>query len=219
MMENENESALVERCMSGDETAWDTLFNAHYDAAMRFVFQLSSDLTHEDAEEIVQESFTSLIHGLRSFRGGSSLRTWLFRIAGNKARDYLAKRHAAKRGGGAVTLSLHADEESGAVMIDPPSSGRSPAGSAEINDDCRLVQEALSRLGGFCRELIELRYFGDLSYEEISATLKMNMKTVSSRLSRCLDRLAAIYREQENAGRMAQKPSNSKPTHFDAGKP
>jgi RNA polymerase sigma factor (sigma-70 family) len=45
-----------------------------------------------------------------------------------------------------------------------------------------------------CREIIELRYFGDLSYEEIGGTLKLNTKTVSSRLSKCLDRLEIIAR-------------------------
>jgi RNA polymerase sigma factor (sigma-70 family) len=54
------------------------------------------------------------------------------------------------------------------------------------------VRAALDRVGEPCREIIELRYFGDLSYEELSATLNLNPKTVSSRLSKCLDRLEEI---------------------------
>ena len=54
---------------------------------------------------------------------------------------------------------------------------------------------ALAQLGEPCREIIELRYFGDLSYEELSVTLELNPKTVSSRLSKCLDRLEAIAKE------------------------
>jgi len=65
------------------------------------------------------------------------------------------------------------------------------------------VRAALDRVGEPCREIIELRYFGDLSYEELSATLQLNPKTVSSRLSKCLDRLEAIARgifSRENPG-------------------
>ena len=57
-----------------------------------------------------------------------------------------------------------------------------------------LLRESLDQLGEPCREIIELRYFGDLSYEEISNVLQLNVKTVSSRLSKCLDRLEEIAR-------------------------
>ena len=57
-----------------------------------------------------------------------------------------------------------------------------------------LLREALDQLGEPCREIIELRYFGDLSYDEISNALQLNVKTVSSRLSKCLDRLEEITR-------------------------
>ena len=63
-------------------------------------------------------------------------------------------------------------------------------------------------LGGPCREVIELRYFADLSYEEISAELNLNPKTVSSRLSKCLDKLegvAAKYFPQEKHLRETKK--------------
>jgi RNA polymerase sigma-70 factor (ECF subfamily) len=57
-----------------------------------------------------------------------------------------------------------------------------------------LVRESLDQLGEPCREIVELRYFGDLSYDDLSTTLKLNPKTVSSRLSKCLDRLEEIAR-------------------------
>ena len=57
------------------------------------------------------------------------------------------------------------------------------------------MRESLDRLGEPCREIIEVRYFGDLSYDEIAAELRLNPKTVSSRLSKCLDRLFIIAQE------------------------
>jgi RNA polymerase sigma factor (sigma-70 family) len=55
-----------------------------------------------------------------------------------------------------------------------------------------LLRESLDELGDPCRELIELKYFGDQSYDEIARELALNPKTVSSRLSKCLDKLEAI---------------------------
>jgi len=62
-------------------------------------------------------------------------------------------------------------------------------------ENCRLVRQSLDRLSQACREIIELRYYGDRSYEEIALELSLNPKTVSSRLSKCLDRLGAIAKE------------------------
>ena len=55
-----------------------------------------------------------------------------------------------------------------------------------------LLRESLDELGDPCRELIELKYFGDQSYDEIARELELNSKTVSSRLSKCLDKLESI---------------------------
>jgi RNA polymerase sigma factor (sigma-70 family) len=71
-----------------------------------------------------------------------------------------------------------------------------------------LVHRALEQLGDPCREVIELRYFGDLSYDEISRSLNLNPKTVSSRLSKCLDRLEGITRKIFAGGKSAAFPSN-----------
>src|SRR5580658_2033550 len=95
----DSESELLARCRGGEAAAWDELFALHYAAAGRFVFQLSSDFTREDAEEICQEVFLSVIKNLESFQGESQFQTWLFRIAANKARDFREKRgRQARRG-------------------------------------------------------------------------------------------------------------------------
>jgi len=99
------ESELITRCRHGEADAWDELFDLHYAAAGRFIFQLASDFTREDAEEICQEAFLAVVKNLDAFHGESRFQTWLFRIAANKARDYREKRIAAKRGGGQIPVS------------------------------------------------------------------------------------------------------------------
>jgi RNA polymerase sigma-70 factor (ECF subfamily) len=202
-MGSDSEAELLARCRRGDAAAWDELFNRHYAAAGRFVFQLSHDLTREDAEEICQETFLAVIQNLGSFEGQCQFQTWLFRIAANKTRDYIERQRAAKRGGGQVTLSLEAEDADGGRLLDPPSSAPTPDASILNAEQIALVHEALERLGDPCREIIQLRYFADLSYEEISSALGLNPKTVSSRLSKCLDRLEEIARKtfwREKAG-------------------
>src|SRR5258706_3561675 len=192
----DSEAELLARCRRGEAEAWDELFDAHYAAAGRFIFQLSPDFSREDADEICQEVFLSVIKSLNAFNGESQFQTWLFRIATNKARDFREKRIAAKRGGGQKTISLQAENPETGLTPDPPSSAPGPDEFLMNAEQLALVRDSLELLGEPCREIVELRYFGDLSYEELGATLDMNVKTVSSRLSKCLDRLEAIARKK-----------------------
>jgi RNA polymerase sigma-70 factor, ECF subfamily len=204
-----SEAELLERCRRGEADAWDELFDLHYAAAGRFIFQLASDFTREDAEEICQEVFLSVIRNLDSFHGDSQFQTWLFRIAANKARDFRERRNAAKRGSGHTPLSLQAEDSETGLTLDPPADLPSPDEFIMTAEKMALVREALDGVGEPCREIIELRYFGELSYDELSRTLKLNPKTVSSRLSKCLDRLEGLARRvfsRENSGVF---PSNS----------
>jgi RNA polymerase sigma-70 factor (ECF subfamily) len=203
-----SESELLARCRRGEADAWDELFDAHYAAAGRFIFQLAPDFSHEDSEEICQEAFLSVIKSLDSFQGESRLQTWIFRIAANKARDFREKRLAAKRGGGRTTVSLDAENPETGLTPDPPADCPGPDDWLMNAEQMTLVSESLDRLGEPCREIVELRYFGDLSYEELSATLKLNPKTVSSRLSKCLDRLEQIARQIFSR----ENPDFSRPT-------
>src|SRR5262249_23180536 len=114
----DQETELLARCRRGDAAAWDELFNLHYAPAARFIFQLAHDFTREDAEEICQEVFLSVIKNIDSFHGRSQFQTWLFRIATNKARDYRERRNAAKRGGGQTTISLDGEDPENGLSLD-----------------------------------------------------------------------------------------------------
>jgi RNA polymerase sigma-70 factor (ECF subfamily) len=190
-----SEAELLLRCRRGDTDAWDELFDLHYAAAGRFVFQLAPDFTREDAEEVCQEAFLSVIRNLDSFHGESQFQTWLFRIAANKARDFRERRNAAKRGGGLATVSLQVEDAETGLTLDPPADLPGPDEVLMSAEKLGLIREALDGLGEPCREIVELRYFGDLSYEELSRTLELNPKTVSSRLSKCLDRLERLVQK------------------------
>lgn len=203
-----SEAELLERCRRGQADAWDELFDLHYAATGRFIFQLGSDFSREDAEEICQEVFLSVIRNIDSFHGDSQFQTWVFRIAANKAGDFRERRNAAKRGSGHVALSLQAEDPESGLTLDPPADLPSADEVMMTAEKMALVREALDSLGEPCREIVELRYFGDLSYEELSRTLKLNPKTVSSRLSKCLDRLEGLARKVFSREKSGAFPSN-----------
>jgi RNA polymerase sigma-70 factor (ECF subfamily) len=202
----ECEQELIARCCRGEAHAWDELFDSYYSLTGRFIYQLSPALGPDDVDEICQEVFLSVIRNLPGFQGHSSFQTWLYRIATNKARDFLEKQRAAKRGGGELPFSLDVENPETGLKIDPPTSNPSPDGVLMNSERMLLVRDALDRLGEPCREIIELKYFGDLSYEEISDELKLNPKTVSSRLSKCLDKLEDLARPLFEREKMARSP-------------
>jgi len=198
-MESADEKKIIERCCEGDQSAWDIVFDTHYDPVSRYVFQMASDLSQEDVEEICQEAFLSAVRNLSRFSGKCRLQTWLFQIAANKARDYREKRQAAKRGGGSVSISLDAPVEEGGDPhrhLELAGNVKSPAETMMADERALLIREALDRLGEPCREIIELKFFGDMSSDEIGNLLNLNPKTVSSRLSRCMEKLGAVLKGQ-----------------------
>jgi RNA polymerase sigma-70 factor (ECF subfamily) len=187
-----DEKHLLARCLKGDSEAWDEIFDRHYVVCARFIAPLSPSLSPEDVEEICQETFLTAIRSLATFKGQSQFRTWLFRIAANKTRDFIERRRAQKRGGGETPVSLNAESPESGLAIDPPSQAPRPDEMLTNQERFSEVHTALVAIGEPCRETIELRYFGDLSYEEIGAALETNPKTVSSRLSKCLDKLQEL---------------------------
>jgi len=191
-MSADSEAPLISRCRQGDERAWDALFDLHYSAAARFVFQLSPAFSHEDVEEICQETFLAVIKNIGSFQGGSRLQTWIFRIAANKASDYRQRQQAAKRGGGQTVLSLQDENAGNSLPLQVPSPLPAPDALLLRAESAAQLGLALARLEEPCRQIIHLRYFADLSYDELAHELNLNPKTVSSRLSKCLDRLEKI---------------------------
>lgn len=211
-MERAAETELARRCLDGDEEAWNTFFDAHHAPLVRFAFSFSDRLTAEDAEEIAQETLLAAVRALPTFRGRCALQTWLFRIALNKARDHLERASALRRGGGRATLPLKGGalpgEDGQDRGADPPDPSPPPDRAAALDDDSRLIRETLDRLGPPCDDLLRLRYYAGLDLAEIAAALGLNIKTVSSRLSRCLERLETLLRPIFTGARSLSIPSN-----------
>src|SRR5947199_251791 len=135
-----SEAQIIAACRSGNAAAWDSLFEKYYATVARFVFQLSGDFSHEDTEEICQETFLSVVRNLSLFQGRSSFQTWLLRIAANKAMDYREKTRAAKRGGNAVQISIDERRSDDEPPIDPASGNPGPDALLHTAEMYQLVR-------------------------------------------------------------------------------
>lgn len=205
-MEPGEETSLIDQCRAGTASAWDRVFDQLYGPTTRFIWRVVPDASAEDVQEICQDTFLALVRNLGSFSGKCRLQTWLFRIASNKARDFRDRRLAAKRGGGRAAVSLDADDPVTGRRPQPVSRAAAPVDRLAEEESLLEVRRCLDQLGGPCREILELRYFGDLDYEAIGASLGLNPRTVSSRLSRCLAKLGEGLRRVRLADEVPPKP-------------
>lgn len=182
---------LVERCLSGDEGAWEDLVKAHtrrvYSICFRFVGKDS------EAQDLTQEVFLRLFRTLQSFRAGEgSFTVWLSRMTRNLLIDNYRRTRQER-----VTDSI----EEQLPMLEERSMG--VAGRADGllagREASELLQGALQRLSPELRETVILRDLEELEYKEIAETLGVPEGTVKSRLNRGRAELARILRKHRIA--------------------
>ena len=182
------EASLIQRCAAHDEDACAELVNEH----QRMVYQLALNLLsdHNEALDLSQEVFLRVFRTIHAFRGQSSLRTWIYRIVINQARNrqrWWRRRHRSQQ----VSLDQHIEAHG-----DLPES-RDDASPDRVLGQKRLAQQirdALDRLPFDQKTAIVLREIDGLSYEEIGFSLGIAVGTVKSRLARAREGLRAQLR-------------------------
>jgi len=180
----DREAALVQRCVAGDESASAELVAEH----QRTVIQLATNLLgdREEALDLSQDVFLRVFRTLGRFRGHSSLRTWIYRIAVNQARNrhrFWRRRHRADQ----VSLDQHVAAHGDSFRGNGPTPDRVLA-QKEL---AARLRDALDRLPFEQRTAIILREVDGLSYTEIAYSLDLAVGTVKSRLTRARQALRA----------------------------
>ena len=181
------ENELVRAAAGGDEAAFGELVRIHENKVYHLALRMCGSA--EDAGDIAQDAFLAAWRGLPSFRGESGFSTWLYRLVSNAAIDHL-RRTRHQRG----NVSLD-DEELNLDAADP---APGPQESAEEEDLKSLVQDGLNLLGDDHRTVLVMREVQELSYEEISHTLGIDLGTVKSRLARARSALRKILLKSGN---------------------
>jgi RNA polymerase sigma-70 factor (ECF subfamily) len=168
----------VSRFLAGDVLGFEQIVR-HYSG---MVFSLAARLVGPmDAEDIVQETFLRAWHGLERFRGESSLKTWLYAIALNRAR---ARHGRLARLRAVFTQGRTKEDDPFASLDNAADPALSPEENTLITERRRRLREALRTLPDEFRTAVVLRDLEGLSYEEVAGVLGVPIGTVRSRLAR-----------------------------------
>jgi RNA polymerase sigma-70 factor, ECF subfamily len=151
------------------------------------------------ASDVVQEVFLKVFRNIGSFRGQSSLRTWIYRITVNEVHN--ARRWFSRHRSREVDLDQESDDARGLYEV-VPDSCQTPYEVAAGREEQELIAAALLRINPSFREVVVLRDLSDLSYEEIAHVLSLSLGTVKSRILRGREAL-----REELAERLAPQPS------------
>jgi RNA polymerase sigma-70 factor (ECF subfamily) len=182
------EAALIRRCAARDEDACSQLVTEH----QRMVYQLSLNLLgdHNEALDLSQEVFLRVFRTIHHFRGQSALRTWIYRIAVNQARNrqrWWRRRYKAFQ----VSLDDHVRDHG---ELPSTAVGGSPERVYSQKEAADQLRVALDRLPFEQRTALVLREIDGLSYEEIGYSLGIAVGTVKSRLARAREALRGQLR-------------------------
>jgi RNA polymerase sigma-70 factor (ECF subfamily) len=183
------EAALVRRCAAGEQTACAELVAGHE----RMVYQLALHLLgdRDEALDLSQEVFLRVFRTIHTFRGQSALRTWIYRIVINQARNrqrWWRRRHRNDQ----VSLDQHVRDHGEPAQW---SDGTSPERVLARKELAAQLWAALETLPFDQRTVIVLREIDGLSYEEIAYSLAVAVGTVKSRLTRARQALRRQLRE------------------------
>ncbi len=176
-MSDRADESLWREVQAGRRAACAALVEAHYESVYRFLLHLTRDVPH--AEDLTQETFAAAWEKVDDFRGESTLRTWLHRIAYGK---FIDARRARQRRAALV------ERLAGESAPDAPD----PLDAVIADDQARHLSALVQRLGPEERALIVLHYFQGLSYRDMAAVLGQPSGTVQWRTAQALRRLRGM---------------------------
>ena len=185
----EADAQLVQRVQAGDKHAFDLLVSKYQRKVIRLISRLVRDPTEQ--EDVAQEAFIKAYRALPQFRGDSAFYTWLYRIAVNTAKNYLAA-----QGRRPYTVSEFQSSEDGEFFeaSDVVEDNNTPESALLTREIAETVNAAIQALPADLRTAITLREIEGLSYEEISQAMNCPIGTVRSRIFRARDAIAEKLR-------------------------
>jgi RNA polymerase sigma factor (sigma-70 family) len=169
------ETQQIRLALQGNHTAWEALMRTHQEPVFRLAYLLLGD--PDEAEDVTQETFVHAYHALKRFDAERPLRPWLLRIASNLAHN----RHRSM-GRYLAALTRFARQDPDGIKLT----------SLKPEGDSQSLWQAVQQLAEPFQEAIYLRYFLEMSENEIADTLNVPAGTVKSRLHRALSKLRGI---------------------------
>jgi RNA polymerase sigma-70 factor (ECF subfamily) len=184
------EGELVRRARKGDLAAYDDLVRRYQERIYATIYHMTSN--HEDANDLAQDTFIKAFHALKSFKGGSSFYTWVYRIAVNKTINFLKQRkHKAHLSLDDLDFNAEHDPDLVALISD-----KTPRREAYLSELQQKLNEAMQKLSEPHRLAVTLHDVQGLSHEEIAEIMDCNIGTVRSRLFYARQLLQAYLADQ-----------------------
>lgn len=173
-----DEAELVSELQAGSEAAFDWLVTYYHSGVYNLVYGILSDSA--DAADVTQEVFLHAFRGIRGFRRGSSLKTWLYRISVRQALNHRrwCWRHHRRQ------ISIDAEDESTGATLDLQDADATPFERCASQEMQAHVRQALAAVPAAFRGAVILRDLEGLSYEEVAEVLDLSVGTVKSRILR-----------------------------------
>ena len=173
-----DEAELVHELQAGSEAAFDHLVTYYHAGVFNLVYGILSDSA--DAADVTQEVFLRAFRGIRGFRQGSSLKTWLYRISVRQALNHRrwCWRHHRQQ------VSIDGEEEGKNSALDLKDREATPYEQFATQETQRAVRRALAQVPALFRSAVILRDLEGLSYEEVAEVLEVSVGTVKSRILR-----------------------------------
>jgi RNA polymerase sigma-70 factor (ECF subfamily) len=173
-----DESELVAELQAGSDAAFDYLVTYYHGSVYNLIYGLLADPA--DAADVTQEVFLRAFRGIRGFRRGSSLKTWLYRISVRQALNHRrwCWRHHRQQ------ISIDGDEEGKCSAFELHDAEATPFEQCVTRETQATVRHALAGLPALFRSAVILRDLEGLAYEEIAEVMEVSVGTVKSRLLR-----------------------------------
>ena len=167
---------MVRRAQKGDLAAYDELVRRYQQRIYATVYHMTSN--HEDANDLAQEAFIKAYQALKTFKGGSSFYTWVYRIAVNKTLNFL-KQRKNRTAMSLNDLDFSAENDPDLVAL---ISEKTPRRDAVLSELQQKLNEAMQQLSEPHRMVVTLHDVQGLAHEEIAEIMECNVGTVRSRL-------------------------------------
>jgi len=174
----QDEAELVTGLQAGSESAFDYLVTYYHASVYNLVYAILADAA--DAADVTQEVFLRVFRGIRGFRRGSSLKTWMYRVSVRQALNY--RRWCWRHHRNQVSLDAKAGTENSSLEIEDAEA--TPFELAAAHELQETVRRALAQMPALFRSALILRDLEGLSYEEIAEILEVGIGTVKSRILR-----------------------------------
>lgn len=168
---------LIAAVLEGDQESFGDLVERYQGRLVNYLFRLLWNV--EEAQDLAQEVFFKVYQALDRYDARYKFSTWLFRVAQNAAIDKIRKRRLQL-----VSMDGSGDPDSGGRTWEFPSDRPGPYRDLRNRERGEAIQVAIDQLPWEYRELIVLRHFGELSYDEIASLKKMPLGTVKNKLFR-----------------------------------